>query len=268
VATIAISVKNNFERRIGLWPAGFDGDDLLYCNMAYSDYPHYLPDGRADHLQSRFTGWMLLNYNKPVTVSSVFGGYAPNFAVDEDIKTYWSAATGNKGEWLQSDLGSVCTVNAIQVNYADQDAGLMGKQLDAFHQYVIYGSVDGKSWQVLIDKRDNKTDVPHDYVELHQPINVRYLKIENVHVPTGKFALSGFRAFGKGNGAAPDAVKNFIVLRGESEPRNAWLKWRQSDDAIGYTIYTGIAPDKLYTNILVYGANEYYFTGMEKSRAY
>lgn len=80
VATIAISVKNNFERRIGLWSAGFDGDDLLYCNTVYGDYPQYLPDGKADHRQSPFTGWMLLNFNKPVAVSSVFGGYAPNFA--------------------------------------------------------------------------------------------------------------------------------------------------------------------------------------------
>jgi hypothetical protein len=120
----------------------------------------------------------------------------------------------------------------------------------------------------VVDKRNNKTDVPHDYVELQQPAQARYLKIEIVHVPSGKFALSGFRVFGKGNGAAPDTVKHFVALRGESERRNAWLKWQQSDNAIGYTIYTGIAPDKLYNNILVYGANEYYFTGMEKSRPY
>ena len=50
---------------------------------------------------------MLLNYNKPVTVSSTFGGYEPNNAVDENIKTYWSAKTANKGEWIQSDLGDV-----------------------------------------------------------------------------------------------------------------------------------------------------------------
>lgn len=268
VSTIAISMKNNFERRIGLWPAGFDGDGVLYCNTAYGDYPHSLPNGIADHLQSRFTGWMLLNYNKPVTASSTYGGYAPNFAVDENIKTYWSAATESKGEWLRSDLGAICAVNGIQINYADQDAELMGKHLDIFHQYIISSSVDGEKWSTLIDKSKNKTDVPHDYVELKHPMQARYLKIENVHVPTGKFALSGFRVFGKGNGAAPDTVKNFMALRGESERRNAWLKWRQADDATGYTIYVGIAPDKLYNNILVYGANEYYFTGMEKSRAY
>lgn len=65
---------------------------------------------------------MLLNYQKPVQVSSTLGGFQPNLAVDEDIKTYWSAKTGNAGEWYQTDLGDISTVNAIQINYADQDA--------------------------------------------------------------------------------------------------------------------------------------------------
>ena len=268
VSTVAISVKNNFERRIGIWPAGFDQDGILYCNTAYGDYPHYLPNGKADHLQSRFTGWMLLNYNKPVQVSSTLGGYVPNYAVDEDIKTYWSAATGNTGEWLQTDLGAVCTVNAVQINYADQDATFLGKQPGLYHQYLISHSRDGKKWEVLVDKRKNRTDVPHDYLELPKPLQTRYLKIENYHMPSGKFALSGFRVFGKGSGAVPDTVQRFIALRGKSEPRNVWLRWQQSNDATGYTIRFGIAPDKLYGNIMVYGKNEYYFSGMDRDLPY
>ncbi|MET0242806.1 MAG: family 43 glycosylhydrolase, partial [Flavitalea sp.] len=111
VSTMIVAVKNNFERRIGIWPAGFDKDGVLYTNTGFGDYPHYLPGGEADHLKSRFTGWMLLNYNKPVSVSGTLGGFAANNAVDENIKTYWSAKSGNKGEWLQSDLGVVSTVN-------------------------------------------------------------------------------------------------------------------------------------------------------------
>lgn len=268
VGTVVISVKNNFERRLGIWPAGFDRDDVLYCNTAYGDYPHFLPDKAANHLQSHFTGWMLLNYNKPVQVSSTLGGYAANYAVDEDIKTYWSAATGNPGEWLQTDLGAVSTVRAIQVNYADHDAIFLGKQTGLQHQYLISHSKDGQRWEVLIDKRKNKTDVPHDYVELEKPVLTRFLKIENFKMPSGKFAISGFRVFGKGTGVVPDTVQRFIVLRGKSESRNAWLRWQQSNDATGYTIWFGIAPDKLYNNIMVYGRNEYWFKGMDKDLPY
>lgn len=268
IATLVIAVKNNFERRLGIFPAGFDQDGILYANTAYGDYPHYLPSGQENHLQSRFTGWMLLNYNKPVRASSTYGGYAPNYAVDENIKTYWSAATGNKGEWLQTDLGSVSTVQAIQINYADQDAEFLGKQTDIYHQYKLYASLNGKDWKVLVDKSRNKTDVPHDYIELAQPVQARYIKMENIHLPTGKFALSGLRVFGKGLGKKPMPVKHFTVLRGDSDKRNAWLKWQLADDAVGYTIYTGTAPNKLYNNILVYGSNEYYFKGMEKDLPY
>jgi xylan 1,4-beta-xylosidase len=266
VSTIVIGVKNNFERRIGIWPAQFDKDDILYTNTAYGDYPHWLPDSIKDHDGSLFTGWMLLNYNKPVQVSSTLGAFSANLAVDEDMKTYWSAATGNKGEWLQTDLGALSTVQAVQINYADQDAEFMGKQQGIYHQYKLYHSADGKNWKVLADKSSNRTDVPHDYIELAAPVKARFIRLENIHMPTGKFAISGLRVFGKGNGAVPDTVQHFIALRGDSERRNAWLKWQVNERATGYTIYTGTAPGKLYTSIQLSGVNEYYFTAMEKDR--
>ena len=274
VSTIFISTKNNFERRLGIWPAGFDADDVMYCNTAYGDYPTLLPgfaEGK-DFSKGLFTGWMLLNYQKPVQTSSNLGGYHPNFAVDEDIKTYWSAQTGNKGEWFQTDLGAVSTINAIQINYADQDAEFMGKTLGKFHQYKIYGSNDGKKWQVVVDKSNNQTDVPHDYVELAIPAKYRYLKMENLHMPTGKFALSGFRVFGKGNGTKPNKVENFTVLRSSpkkyGERRSIWFKWQQNALADGYVIYWGKSPEKLYGSIMVYGKNEYFFTGADRADAY
>ncbi|WEK37073.1 MAG: family 43 glycosylhydrolase [Candidatus Pseudobacter hemicellulosilyticus] len=268
VSTMVISVKNNFERRLGIWPAGFDKDDVLYCNTAFGDYPHYLPNGPANHLESRFTGWMLLNYNKPVRVSSTLGGYLANYAVDENIKTYWSAASGNKGEWIQSDLGAISTVKAIQINYADQDAEFLGKQTDIYHQYILSHSTDGKHWKVLIDKSRNDKDVPHEYIELPQPVETRFIKLENRKVPTGKFAISGLRVFGQGHGSKPDTAKTFLVLRTEKDKRSAWIKWSPVDNAFAYNIYTGIAPDKLYSCIMVHGSNEYYFKGMDKDLPY
>ena len=268
VSTIVISTKNNFERRIGIWPAQIDKDGILSTNTAYGDYPHYIPNTNANHGESQFTGWMLLNYNKPIRVSSTLGGFHANLANDENIKTYWSAATGNKGEWIESDLGGISTVHAIQINYADQDAETMGKVNGLYHQYKLYGSMDGKNWTIIKDKSINKTDVPHDYITFDKPIETRYIKLENIHMPSGKFAISGLRAFGKTKGAVPDAVKNFVVLRGDTERRNSWLKWQVNEKATAYMIYTGTAPDKLYTSMMVLGSNEYYFSAMEKDQPY
>src|SRR5690606_29659904 len=155
------------------------------------DYPTFLPSEKRGPLDA-FAGWMLLNYNKPVQVSSTLGGYQPNFAVDEDIKTYWSAASNKKGERISTDLGQGSSINAIQINYADQDAEFMGKpESTKGHQYILYVSDDNKNWKILVDKSHNKTDVPHEYVELEKPARGRYVKLENIGMPTGKFAISG-----------------------------------------------------------------------------
>ena len=268
ISTIMLSVKNNFERRIGIWPTGFDQDDIMYCNTGFGDYPHFLPNGVEDHLQSRFTGWMLLNYKKPLTVSSTFGSYYANNANDESLKTYWSAASGNRGEWIISDLGNLSTVNAIQINYADQDAEFVGKQTTIYHQYKMYYSADGEKWTMLADKSNNKTDIPHDYVELQQPVLARYIKLENIHMPTGKFAISGLRIFGNGNGAKPAVVNTFMVLRTEKDKRSAWIRWSPVDNAFAYNIYYGTAPGKLYNCIMVHDANEYWFKAMDLEKKY
>jgi xylan 1,4-beta-xylosidase len=304
VATTVLSVKNTFERRIGLWPTGFDKDGKMWCNTAFGDYPHFIPapqnpkGGSAAALaplsyneinyaallkgetggsatpplggRGAFTGWMLLNYNKPVQVSSTLGGYVPNNAVDELIKTYWSANTGNAGEWFQTDLGNVSRVNAVQINYADQDVAddRLGKIEGQHHQYRLYHSLDGKKWNLLVDKSKNRKDAPHDYVELEQPVQARYIRMENLHMPTGKFALSGFRVFGHGNGAKPDAVQNFIVLRTEKDKRSAFIKWRPVDNAFAYNIYYGTEPDKLYTCIMVHSNNEYWMKAMDSQMPY
>ncbi|HTL08958.1 MAG TPA: family 43 glycosylhydrolase, partial [Chitinophagaceae bacterium] len=232
-SSIIVTVKNTFERRLGIWPAGFDADGLMYCNTSFGDYPHYLPAAKQAaekeaERAGRFTGWMLLNFNKPVQVSSTLASYTANYAVDESIKTYWSAATANKGEWIQTDLGRQSTVRAIQINYADQDvdSNRLGKWPGQFHQYKLYYSSDAKNWKLLVDKSANQTDIPHEYVELPAAVQARYIKLENIHMPTGKFAISGLRVFGNGNGPLPDTVQQFIVLRTEKDKRSAYMKWR------------------------------------------
>ncbi len=268
VSTSIVCVKNTFERRIGIWPSGFDQQGLMYTNTAFGDYPLYLP-GAGDG-QTTGPGWMLLNYKKPVQVSSTYHTYSANYAVDENIKTWWSAATSNKGEWIQTDLGDLSTVHAVQINYADQDVAtsFLGKSKGVYHQYKLYYSADGKKWTLLTDKSNNKTDVPHDYIELTQPVTAKYIRLENIQMPTGKFAISGLRVFGKGNGAKPAAVENFIVLRTEKDKRSAYIKWKPVDNAFAYNIYYGIAADKLYNCIMVHDVNEYWMKSMDKNKTY
>ena len=245
---------------------------MMYCNTAFGDYPQKLPAATdaSTAQRSSFAGWYLLNYKKPVTVSSTLGSYNANNAVDESIKTYWSATTANKGEWIQTDLGNVSTINAVQVNYADQDVDTnrLGKWNGQYHQYILSYSIDGKKWSSLVDKSNNKTDVPHDYIELKDPVQARFIRLENIHMPTGKFAISGLRVFGNGNGLKPKMVENFIVLRTEKDKRSAYIKWRPVDNAFAYNIYYGTDPAKLYSCIMVHDFNEYWCKEMDSRRTY
>ena len=87
-------------------------------------------------------------------------------------------------------------------------------------------------------------------------------------MPTGKFAISGFRIFGRGAGEKPGTVKEFVVYRTKKDKRSAWIKWSPVDNAYAYNIYMGTEPDKLYNCIMVYTSNEYWLKTMDNEKIY
>jgi hypothetical protein len=267
VATMQISVKQKFERRIGLFPAGFDDDGQLYCNTAFGDYPQRILTVKADHKKGLFTGWMLLSYKKTALASSSDSGHPAELAFDEDIRTYWAATSGDKDEFLQVDLGGMKTVYALQINYADHHAGLYGKQLNIYHSYQVMESQDGINWKILVDKSGNAKDVPHDYTELPAPVKTRFLKLVNIHVPSGAFAIGDFRVFGLSDGAKPEKVRNFTAIRSK-DTRNAFFKWDAVKGAYAYNIYYGISPGKLYNCIMVMDQDHFSFRGLNRNVTY
>ena len=260
-------IKYKFERRLVLFPAGFDPDGQLFCITAFGDYPHYLPVGARDHRESTFTGWMMLSYRKKAWASSSLPGKDPAQAFDENIRTYWSAASADRGEFLATDLGKDYSIYAVQINYADEDAHVYDKQPGIYHQYELWQSPDGENWRLLIDKRDNDTDVPHDYVELASPARARYLKLVNIHMAAGKFAVAGLRLFGKADGDPPPPVAGFAVQRG-ADRREVSFTWEKSPGAYAYNLYYGIAPGKLYNCILIHDADHYTFRGLNRDQSY
>ncbi|WP_314000812.1 hypothetical protein [uncultured Paenibacillus sp.] len=90
-ATMRISVNHVFERRLGLWPAGFDQDGELFCNQRYGDWPMKIEQARMNPWEN--PQWMLLSYNKPANASSFEEGKDPSKATDENVQTWWRAAS-------------------------------------------------------------------------------------------------------------------------------------------------------------------------------
>ncbi len=264
-ASMAVSVNVNWERRICMYPTYFDADGLMHSDTYFGDYPHYAPaePGRA----GTFTGWMLLNYNKPVTASSEVGEFKAANLVDENVKTFWLASNNDDKQWIQVDLQHPSTVYAIQLNYHDYQSNLYGRVEGLYHRYLIEGSLDGKNWVELVDRKNSYSDVPNDYVEMAMPSSVRYVRYKNIHVPTPHLAISGLRIFGKGNGKLPSPVKHFKVER-KADRRDAMITWDPVAGAQGYNVFWGIAPGKLYNSWLVYGKNELLLKSLSVDQEY
>ncbi|MEO1256473.1 MAG: discoidin domain-containing protein, partial [Bacteroidota bacterium] len=276
-ATMAISVNFKFERRLGMFPAGFEEDGQMYVNTTYGDYPHFLPDVKVEQHKERFSGWMLLSKDKEVkTNSTLVGvkqkiidereeGYMPNlenegYAIryinDENLRTMWVAESNSDTIQFEMDLGSLMSIHAIQINFLDFNADLYGRKEGIKQQFVIEGSIDGTNWSELVDFSENQQDRPHAYIELEKSESLRFIKFQNLHFPNKYLAIGEFRVFGKGNGAAPKTPKNFRVAR-QKDQRNAGITWDKVKDAQGYVLRWGIRKDRLNNSVMIYDENTY-----------
>ena len=279
-STLRISVTHKFERRIGIWPAGFDRDGELFCNQRYGDWPRCVTGEKQDPWAA--PEWMLLSYGKAVTASSrempggecaatAAGNWGESAVVDENIQTWWKAAKEDACPWISVDLGQLCLVNAVQINFAD-DMGLVdrlpqGAQLAGepggeryieeriFRtRWILEASSDGEDWFVLEDKREAETDLPHDLVVIRQGVTTRHIRLTVTATPYDAPAcISGLRVFGKGNGSAPQPTAHIGALRSE-DGMSMQVDWQ--GDAVGYEVLWGHRPDKLYHSYRVFGGTK------------
>lgn len=267
-----ISNKHMFERRLSIFPVTLEDDGLLHTHTTLGDYPQYVPGQVPEGAEDALVGWNLLSYGKACKASSVMDGHAPQNAVDEDMRSFWSAADGNAGQWLLVDLGQVCTVHAVQPNFYENGAVcLTGRTEPMSTKYVVEYSTDEETWQVLVDSSAQVRDLTHCYTALAQPVEARYLRVTNRgEVPGGgAFALSGFRVFGEGHGEKPSAVNGLKVTRLDANRRTAILDWDDVEGAEGYIVRFGIAPDKLWNHYMVWGgASKYIIRSLMTGTSY
>lgn len=265
-STMRISVNHDFERRIGLWPAGFDADGELFCNQRYGDWPQAVT-GEAQNPWAA-PKWMLLSYGKQAWASSEEKPAAN--AVDEDVQSWWKAGADDKSPWLTVDLGEVCTINAVQVNFADdmgiverlpEGAELVGEQGRRRYieergfctRWLLEVSPDGEHWTVLENKRKTDTDLTHDLVVREDGVETRYVRLTVTetayHAPA---CVSGLRVFGHGRGEPPAQASQVSAHR--TDGMTIEVRWQ--GDAGGYEVLWGHSPDKLYHSFRVFGKTE------------
>lgn len=267
-ATNAISVRHMFERRVSFYPAGFDANGQLFTNTYLGDYPMFLPASVNAGKKTR-PDWMLLSYQKPVTVSSALPNYPSSHVSDEEVRTAWVAASNNAGEYVQIDLGNNSKIHALQVNYDEYGATQKGLNPTLHQSYMIYASTDGNRWYQVVDNSHKNTDYPHDYIEFKKPFKARYIKWENKEYNiSGNVSLRELRIFGRGTGDLPSKVQGLSGKRDSLDNCKAKLMWQEVDHADGYIIRFGIAKDKLYNSIQVFGKSFSEITSLNSGVTY
>ncbi|MCK7590673.1 family 43 glycosylhydrolase [Subsaxibacter sp. CAU 1640] len=286
-STMAISVNFKFERRLGMYPAGFEDNGQMYVNTAYGDYPHYLPNTKVDNHKERFTGWMLLSYNKPVKTNSPLvtkeinvvdesdKGYMQeqitdfniNRINDEEIRSYWVSESNNDSIYVEIDLEKPMNVSAIQINFQDFNSDIYGRPDTLRQQFVLQSSIDRQNWKTIADYSKNKKDMPHAYIELEKSEKVRYIRYNHVYCTNNYLSISEFRVFGKGLESKPITPPNFKAVR-QADRRNVNLTWEKVKDATGYVIYWGISKDKLNLSAMMYDTPNYELRALNTDQSY
>ena len=233
-----------FERRINLFPARFEADGQMWSSARFGDFPHWAPEGKVDDIESLFTGWMLLSYRKPLTASSTLGEFDAGRAADENPRTFWVAGSKRPGETLTMDLGAAKTVRAIQVNFADYQAGRFADAPDIYTEFHLEGSVDGRNWSRIAQTEGPRRDRPNAYLELRAPAKIRYVRYVHGHIGGAHLAINDLRVFGNADGAAPATPGGIAAVR-DTDQRNARVRWRKVPGAVGYNVMWGVRPDRL-----------------------
>ena len=273
-ATMRISMNHDFERRVGIWPAGFDADGELFCNQRYGDWPMTVEGDPW-----RDPAWMLLSVGKKATASSFADGHEPEKATEENVQTWWRAASASRAEWLQIDLGREFDVHAVQINFADDKIDIPcpgqivgGSQAryieerDLTTQWKLTGSIDGKDWFVIEDKSHAQTDLSHDLILREEGIRVRFLRLSDMAVPYGQQpCISGLRVFGLGQGEKP-AAPVFTVRR--ENDLDMTVSVQSQENTLGYNILFGSSPDKLYHSYMNFKAGDQRIGALIKGRDY
>jgi hypothetical protein len=284
-STMRISVHESFERRIGLFPCFFDEDGVMYCNQNFVDYPFELPEGLRQAPDIAEPPCMLLSFKKESAASSCQHGFEPCRGTDEDVRTWWAAMEKDEAAWYRLDLGGVYEVNAVQINFADHNGkapdisadqmrdegmGMSYRYIETKPQkteYLLEYSADGKTWITLADRRNAGSDLCHDFITPGEPVKARYLRVSEIKLPFGGVpSISGLRVFGKGGGNKPAKVDKLEAARDGALDID--LKWQPAENAAGYNIRYGIAPDKLYSSWQVYGVTSLRLSAVNKGETY
>lgn len=199
-----------FDRRIGMDPVDFDSQGNMYV------------DGPSEEPRSVLTP---TSPGQSIAVSINHYTYAassrdPQYAFDDNVRTWWEPAGGDAQPWFVLDLGDRNTNDPNQefiidssrvifdaaphrptgeIHVDGHDRRWFGQQPGAPspYQYRTEASLDGKNFWTVVDRTANEHAATIEFDEF-KSARCRFVRLTITHSPPGEhLAVLEFTVFGK-----------------------------------------------------------------------
>ena len=147
------------------------------------------------------------------SASSTQSSQDSHLAFDGKNDTRWCADGGSFPQWLQAEFEKPHQVKEIEIVWEFADKNYMHR---------VEGSMDGKTWVLLLDKTDNASN-KHGSFKIAEQTPVKFVRITGVNAPAGSWcSIRDVKIKGDGIGtlwpADPKANANsaFVPLQGNA----------------------------------------------------
>ena len=158
-------------RATDAYPAAPQGDAVAVSRRLWQKYSRLSTSTAEPDAPSLTTG-------KPTTCSAALPGHPAGLANDGRTRStdrYWATDVNvDKAAWWQVDLEKPTAVGRVVVIFYYGDRRYYG--------FTVEGSLDGRSWQMLADRRDNREPSTRSGITCTLPPRpIRYLKVTLPH---------------------------------------------------------------------------------------
>lgn len=172
-----------FERRIGLFPVGFDEQGRM-CGYPARDIPQYAPGVLQNPEKGNETEWLPVSVRTIATASSSAPGRTPDYAMDDNCRTWWASDVADKSPSLVFDLKTEYEIAGVRIMWAepglDQTKGILAGPIRYRLLYQEKKSAD--KWNVAVDCSANEQDFLIDY-RVFETVKARRVKLEILGAP-------------------------------------------------------------------------------------
>lgn len=213
--TILFRNWSGFDRRVGMDPVDFDSQGNMYVDGP-SEEPRTVLNPTAD---SQSIAVSINRYT--YAASSAAPGRDPQYAFDNNVRTWWGPAEGDAKPWLVLDLGSrnpddpnqdflIDSSRVIfdaaphrpasgEIHVEGHDRRWFGEPpgAPAPYRYLLEASLDGTEFRTVADRTTNEHAATIEFDDF-RPVRCRFVRLTVTGIPPGApLAVLEFTVFGK-----------------------------------------------------------------------